>query len=590
MGAAHARTPGANLGTRTITFVPAPGAVSTTSPYSSPNVVRSRASTLPSPTESRSASPASARRTFSGSSPAPSSSTSMTPPGRGRAATIVIRAVPCLSAQPVADGVLDQRLDAEERHGDGEHLGRDPQRDLEPVAEAGLLQQQVALDRAELLGERGELAVPAEGVAGEVGELQQQLAGPVGVGAHERRDRAERVVDEVRADLGPQRAHLGLHQPGPRGVQLGELELRRRPTAATSSAARTSPAVAPSVKTWRVPTIRSSTTSGLTIACADRAARRSQDSSRAVGDPGGAAVDGGGGEAGGLVAVVRGRGRPRPAAPAVSVSATAGEPSSWRRCRMLRSALSVVSPSRSAARPARRCAGCGTWPGRPRCRGGYDAAAAASGQRKSMRRRSESEPSWTTGSTAALIGTVRSGSSSPSRWSCACTRRLLVERPGGRPRGLHDGGLEAAAHPWHLHAVGAAAVVGVQRPSRRPACRSRSSWARSASSVRTIFSSEAVLTISHHFHDCSLDEAEQAGGDQVGGGVVGGDLGAEGAVELAGPWDALVAVVADQGELAAGAEHPGDVLQVARQPAGGDHQVDRAVGLGEPVGTPRRDR
>src|SRR5699024_9922604 len=39
-------TPGWNLGTRRLTFDPAPTAVSTTSPYSSPNVVRSRSSTF----------------------------------------------------------------------------------------------------------------------------------------------------------------------------------------------------------------------------------------------------------------------------------------------------------------------------------------------------------------------------------------------------------------------------------------------------------------------------------------------------------------------------------------------------------------
>ena len=119
-------TPGANFGTRTVTLVPAPGAVSTTRPYSSPYVVRSRASTLPSPTESRLASPASARRTFSGSSPTPSSSTSIT-----HSWSAVVRPgcvmVPAAlgGLEPVPDGVLDQRLDAEERHRDGQHLGRD---------------------------------------------------------------------------------------------------------------------------------------------------------------------------------------------------------------------------------------------------------------------------------------------------------------------------------------------------------------------------------------------------------------------------------------------------------------------------------
>ena len=111
----------------------------------------------------------------------------------------------------------------------GSTSGRDLQRHLQPVAEARLLEQEVALDGAELLGERRVLAVAAEGVAREVGELEQQLAGAVGVRTHEAGDRAERVVDEVRADLRPQGTHLGLHQPGAREVELGELELSADP-------------------------------------------------------------------------------------------------------------------------------------------------------------------------------------------------------------------------------------------------------------------------------------------------------------------------------------------------------------------------
>ena len=129
----------------------------------------------------------------------------------------------------MADGVLDQRLHAEERHCDGEHLRCDPQPHLQTVPEPGLLQQQVALHRPELLGERRVLAVAAERVAGEVRELQQQLAGPVGVGAHEAGDRAERVVDEVRADLRAERPDLRLHRAGAARVELGQVELPRHP-------------------------------------------------------------------------------------------------------------------------------------------------------------------------------------------------------------------------------------------------------------------------------------------------------------------------------------------------------------------------
>ena len=90
--------------------------------------------------------------------------------------------------QAVAHGVLDQGLDGEVGHRDRQHLGRDQQRDDEPVAEPGLLEDEVALDVAQLGGQRGELAARPERIAGEVGELQQQLAGPLGVGPDERRD------------------------------------------------------------------------------------------------------------------------------------------------------------------------------------------------------------------------------------------------------------------------------------------------------------------------------------------------------------------------------------------------------------------
>ena len=98
-----------------------------------------------------------------------------------------------------------------------------------PVAEPGALQQQVAVDAAQFLGQGGEVAVPAEGIAGEVGELDHQLPGARRVGVDEGRDRVQRVVDEVRADLGAEGPDLGLHQQGSRGVQLGQLHLRGHP-------------------------------------------------------------------------------------------------------------------------------------------------------------------------------------------------------------------------------------------------------------------------------------------------------------------------------------------------------------------------
>lgn len=93
--------------------------------------------------------------------------------------------------QAVLDGVLDERLEAEERQGDGQHLGGDLEGDQEPFAEAGSYQCQVLVDGVEFVGEGGEVAVAAERVAGEVGEFQQEFAGPLRVGADERGDGGE---------------------------------------------------------------------------------------------------------------------------------------------------------------------------------------------------------------------------------------------------------------------------------------------------------------------------------------------------------------------------------------------------------------
>ena len=154
-----------------------------------------------------------------------------------------------------------------------------------------------------------------------------------------RRDRAERVVDEVRADLRAQGAHLGLHQPGARRVELGELELAGDPRA-TSSAARTRPAVG--VRREHLegaddPVVDDERAGDR---AADRAAGRASQGSvapsmirvRAVLDAA-CATPRGLARRGGC------RGRPRPSSEAVSVRAAAGVPSSARRWRRLRSAL-----------------------------------------------------------------------------------------------------------------------------------------------------------------------------------------------------------------------------------------------------------
>lgn len=88
----------------------------------------------------------------------------------------------------VFDGVLDKRLKAQEGQGDGKYLWGHLEGHLQPVAEAGPGQGQILFDAAQLVSEVGEVAVSAERVPGEVGEFQEQFAGPLGVGADEGRD------------------------------------------------------------------------------------------------------------------------------------------------------------------------------------------------------------------------------------------------------------------------------------------------------------------------------------------------------------------------------------------------------------------
>ena len=72
----------------------------------------------------------------------------------------------------------------------------------------------------QLLLERDELARLHEPAAQVIGEREHEPSRPLGLGADERRDRVQRVEDEVRL-------HLRLQRGRRRGRQLGQLQLRR---------------------------------------------------------------------------------------------------------------------------------------------------------------------------------------------------------------------------------------------------------------------------------------------------------------------------------------------------------------------------
>src|SRR5205814_4193760 len=94
----EARTPLRYLGIRRLTLVPAPGAVSTTSPKSAPKTVRSRSSTLARPMPPLR--PARLDRTSWGSMPTPSSSTVMWASGPASAATMLMWPWPGFFSSP----------------------------------------------------------------------------------------------------------------------------------------------------------------------------------------------------------------------------------------------------------------------------------------------------------------------------------------------------------------------------------------------------------------------------------------------------------------------------------------------------------
>ena len=83
---------------------------------------------------------------------------------------------------------------------------------VEAVPEPRLLEAEVTLDVVELLAQRHVRAAVTEQVARELGEVDQQLAGLVGPGMDVAGHGGQRVVDEVRGDLSPQRAQLGVGQ------------------------------------------------------------------------------------------------------------------------------------------------------------------------------------------------------------------------------------------------------------------------------------------------------------------------------------------------------------------------------------------
>ena len=258
-----------------------------------------------------------------------------------------------------------------------------------------------------------------------------------------------------------------------RGVELGELELAGDPAGDLVGGPDQAGGRGTARTTCRVPTTRSSTTSGLTTAC-----RTGQPAVVAGAGRRGRAtrvlpcVDRRAGERGALVARGAAERRPRPAAPAVSVSATAGVPSRSRRCRMLRSALAAVSPSRSAGeaseavcsvRKVARSASVPRWVRRHLRAMAHVVTTRRSWSSSSAGAQPEVDEQHVGVGPSGPRGRRSGGSGSPARRRrgppSSGPRRVGV-RP---PRPVDDDGPEAAGDVGQLHAVHAAAVVVVER-------------------------------------------------------------------------------------------------------------------------------
>ncbi|MNC05821.1 hypothetical protein D3C75_533150 [compost metagenome] len=110
------------------------------------------------------------------------------------------------------DGILDEGLQGEARQLHVGQVRRYLVDDGQALAKAGLLYLQIGLAVLLLLPQRGQAALALEVLAKEQGEVQQQLACPLGVAPGNGTDGIEGVEQEVGIDLRLHQLELGLHQ------------------------------------------------------------------------------------------------------------------------------------------------------------------------------------------------------------------------------------------------------------------------------------------------------------------------------------------------------------------------------------------
>jgi hypothetical protein len=125
----------------------------------------------------------------------------------------------------VLDGVLDERLKRERWNHAVERLGVDPFDDVQPIAQAQLLEREIVADESQLLGQRDVFtrgAFDVEHVAEHVTEPLERVLRRLRLARDERGQRVQRVEEKVRVELTAQRGELGAHAEGigVRGARL----------------------------------------------------------------------------------------------------------------------------------------------------------------------------------------------------------------------------------------------------------------------------------------------------------------------------------------------------------------------------------
>ena len=114
----------------------------------------------------------------------------------------------------MANRILDKRLQENVRHCRIERVGMDVELDPQALSKPRLLNLQVLFQEVEFLLQRNFLRPDAlERQPEQVAELREHRIGRFSIAVHQRRDRMQRVEEEVRVQLALERLQARLREP-----------------------------------------------------------------------------------------------------------------------------------------------------------------------------------------------------------------------------------------------------------------------------------------------------------------------------------------------------------------------------------------